>query len=296
MSGEQIYASRDRALLALGLRLGAAAFLSLMSAMVRLADARGVSFVETLFYRNLFALPLLFGWVVLGPGVASLQTARPGAHVSRGAVGLLGMTLWFTAYRLLPLAEATTIGFTVPMFATIAAVLVLRERVGVHRWGAVAVGFIGILIIAKPGAVAVPVLGALAGLGSAVMTSVVSILIRQLSRTEQATTIAFWFAAFGAGVTVVFMPFAARGHDAATWGILLILGFSGAAGQLALTASLRFAAVSTVVAMDYSSLIWATLLGWLLFAQWPSSATWFGAPLVIGSGLYIAWREHRRQI
>lgn len=283
-------------MLAIGVRLIAVVCLCIMSAMIRMADLRGVSLIETMFYRNLFALPFLFGWVAALPGVASLKTARPGAHLSRSAVGLTGMVLTFSAYRLLPLAEATTISFTVPMFATLAAVLVLHEKVGRHRWGAVAVGFIGILVIARPGGggAAIPLLGAAAGLGSAMMTAVASILIRQLGRTEAATTTAFWFALFGAVVLAAFMPWAARAHDPATWGVLAILGFTGAAGQLALTTSLRFGAVSTVVTMDYSSLLWATGLGWLLFGQWPSPATWLGAPLVIGSGLYIAWREHRK--
>ncbi len=291
---------------AIGVRLIAIFFLAVMTASVRVAGANGVPLLETMFYRNLISLPLIAAYVALGPGIGSLRTNHIGAHMSRSALGLIGMVFTFGAYLLLPLAEATTIGFTTPIFATILAVVFLREFVGVHRWSAVVIGFIGVLLVTRPGSGAIPLTGALVALGSAFMIAIISILLRQLGRTEVATTTVFYFALFSAVVTGAILAAMAlvggaaarygfHRHGAMAWLALAVLGVSGAVGQVALSSSLRFGAVSTVVTMDYSNLIWATLFGWVLFGQLPAASTWTGAPLIIASGLYIAWREQQRQ-
>jgi drug/metabolite transporter (DMT)-like permease len=124
------------------------------------------------------------------------------------------------------------------------------------------------------------------------MTAVVSILIRQLGATEPAPTTVFWFSASSLVPAGIAMLFFARPHDATTWALLLAAGVSGGIGQLLLTSALRLAPVSVVLPMDYSGLIWATILGWLLFDKLPVSTTLMGAPIIIASGLVILWREH----
>lgn len=280
-------------LLAIALRLLAAVTLTIMFAIVKLVEARGVSLVESLFYRQALALPLVLGWIAMGPGFASVKTARPMAHLSRTVIGMAGMALNFLTYMLLPLAEATVLLFMVPVFATILSAVVLREKVGPHRWAAVLLGFAGVLFVVRPGTTALPLEGVLVGLCACLVVSGVSITLRQMGRTESATTTVFWFTIISAVPLGLTMPFAGKAHDPGTFALLLALGLFGGLAQLALTASLRLAPVAVVLPMDYSNLLWSALIGWLVFATLPGVSLWLGAPLIIASGLYIVYREHR---
>ena len=287
-------ATPDRRLLAITLRLFAAVTLTVMFAIVKLLDARGVSLLESLFYRQALALPLVLGWIAAGPGFASVRTKRPAAHLIRTVLGMAGMALNFLTFMLLPLAEATVLLFTVPIFATVLSATVLKERVGVHRWLAVLLGFLGVLLVVQPGGGSVlPLNGVLVGLCAAVVVSGVSITLRQIGRTEGAATTVFWFTIVSAVPLGIAMLFVGEAHDARTFGMLLGLGLAGGLAQLALTASLRLAPVSVVLPMDYSNLLWSALIGWLVFSTLPSRSLWLGAPLIIASGLYIVYREHR---
>ncbi len=279
-------------------RLGAVVALAVMFALVKLVTARGVGIVEAVFFRQLFALPVIGVWIALGPGKAALRTARPGAHVVRMALGLTAMALNFWGYSLLPLAEATVIGFTVPVFGTALAALLLREPTGVHRWSAVAVGFAGVLIVVQPGTAwgggFLHPLGTAVALAGALMTAAVTIQIRQLGRTEGTATTVLWFTMSSLAPLAVLMLWQGQAHEAGTWGLLLAIGLAGGLGQLGLTAALRFAPVSVVLPMDYTMLLWATILGAALFDSWPGTSTWIGAPVIVASGLYIVWRERVR--
>jgi drug/metabolite transporter (DMT)-like permease len=286
----------DRILKGLALRLFAIACLSTMSALIKLAETRGASLVETMFHRQFWAVPLVSAWIAAGPGLASVRTQRFGAHVRRTAVGLTGMVFTFGAVLLLPLAEATTLQFTVPIFATILGALVLKEATGWHRWGAVVAGFAGVLIVAQPGSGHFPLYGAAVGLLAALFVAIVSILLRQIGKTESTGTTVFWFSVLSLPPLGLAYAFQLQAHDPLTWGVLVGIGLVGGVGQLALTGSLRYAPVSSVVPMDYSSLIWATLYGWLIFGVLPTRYTWIGAPVIIASGIYIVWRERVRKV
>jgi drug/metabolite transporter (DMT)-like permease len=287
--------ARDHIPRGIGLRLIAVFALASMMALVKIAEAGGASLPELLLFRQACALPIVLVWLANGPGLATIRTGRIGAHATRTAIGLCGMVGNFGAVILLPLAEATTLGFTVPIFATILAALLLREQVGWHRWAAVVAGFVGILIVAQPGGGHFPLAGAAVGLTGAVFTALVSIQLRQLGRTEGAGTIVFWFSLLSLAPLGLAFPFFVQPHPGWVWGIMIAAGLVGGIGQLALTGALRFAPVSAVLPMDYSSLIWATLYGWLVFAVLPTPFTWVGAPLIIASGLYIVWRERVRR-
>ena len=284
----------DRILHGLGLRLLAILMLSTMGALIKLVELRGAHLIEIMLFRQFFAIPFILAWVALGPGLASLRTEHFGLHVSRSAVGLTGMVFNFGAVMLLPLAEATTFSFTVPIFATLLGALVLKEPTGWHRWGAVLAGFAGVLIVAQPGGSHIPLGGALVGLTAAMFVAIVAIQLRQMGRTESPATTVFWFSTLSIPPLLIGYAFVAAPHDWRTFALLILIGLIGGGAQLALTASLRFAPVSAVVPMDYSSLIWATLYGYLLFGVLPGPWTWVGAPVIIASGLYIVWRERRR--
>ena len=288
-------AHRERPFYALGLRLAAIFCLSTMSALIKIASERGAHLFEIMFFRQGMAIPIVVAFVMMGPGIQSLATRRIGAHISRTTAGLVGMIANFGAVILLPLAEATTLQFTVPIFATLLSVMMLREMPGIHRWGAVIVGFVGVLIVVQPGAGGdhFPLYGAAVGLFAAFMVAFISILLRQIGRTETAPTTVFWFSLLSMPPLGIAYLFVAQSHDPVTWALLLAIGVIGGLGQMALTAALRWAPVSLVVPMDYSALIWATLYGWVFFAMLPTPATWIGAPIIIASGLYIVWREHR---
>lgn len=286
-------APAERRLLAIALRLLTALSLTAMFAIVKMADARGVSLYETLFYRQALALPLLLALVAAGPGFASVKTQRPLAHIWRAVLGMTGMALNFMTFTLLPIAEATVILFTVPIFATILSAVLLKERVGPHRWSAVVLGFIGVLIVVRPGESVLPAEGVAVGLVAATVVSGINITLRQIGRTESAITTVFWFTVLSALPFAIGMPVLGQAHDVGTFGLLLALGVMGGLAQLAATASLRLAPVSVVLPMDYSSLIWAALAGWLIFSTVPSANLWLGAPLIIASGAYIVYREQK---
>lgn len=217
------------------------------------------------------------------------------AHLLRAAIGLAAMFCFFSAIMALPLAESTAIGFTIPIFATILGALVLREPTGPWRWGAVLAGFAGVLIVTQPGVGEIPGWAAGVALIGCFLTANVSILLRRMSRTESTSTTVFWFSVLSLPPLGAFYISAAQPHPAATWAYLLGVGLLGGAAQFAMTGSLRLGPVSVVVPMDYSSLLWAAGLGWLLFGALPAPATWIGAPIIIASGLVIVWRERVRR-
>jgi drug/metabolite transporter (DMT)-like permease len=287
--------SPDRLLLAVTLRLISVALFASMNALIKLSEARGATLGEILFFRQFGAACLMMVVLVSGPGLATVRTARFGAHLLRAGMGLTAMTFTFTAILMLPLAESTTIGFTMPIFATILGAVILREPTGWHRWAAVVTGFIGVLIVTQPGSGHFPILGALSGLIAAMTTASVSILLRQIARTENTTTTVFWFSTLSLVPLGIVYAFVWQPHAPIVWMLLMGVGLVGGVAQLAMTGAIRFGPVSVVVPMDYSSLLWATLYGWLLFDMLPTPATWIGAPIIIASGLYIVWRENVRR-
>jgi drug/metabolite transporter (DMT)-like permease len=288
---------RDRTLTAIGLRLLSVGCFSMMNLGIKLAEGAGAALGEILFWRQLGAAFVVTAVIAAGPGLPSVRTRRFGAHVGRAVVGLTSMAFTFAAVMMLPLAEATIIGFTVPIFATILGAAVLREPTGVHRWGAVVAGFVGVLVVTQPGAGShFPVWGAACGLTAAFLTAIISILLRQIGRTEAALTTVFWFSTLSLLPLSVVYAVVAAPHPPGTWLWLGMVGVMGGLGQITMTNSLKLAPVSVVVPMDYSSLLWATALGFAVFGTLPAAATWAGAPIIVGSGLYIVWRESRRRV
>lgn len=274
-------------------RLAAMLSLAIMFGFVKLAGQEGVHVTESLFYRQLTAMPLICFLIWHSEaGWPAIKSDKHKLHLMRSVFGIFAMGLNFWAMTLLPLADATTISFTVPIFATMFAALILREKVGIQRWTAILIGFIGVLIVIQPGGTLIPAFGAAVALSGALVTASVTLVIRVLGRTETSIVTIFWFSVYTLPALAVCAWIYGGGHDPKTWAYLLGVGIFGALGQLTITQSLRFAPVSTIMPMDYSALIWATIIGIALFGQWPGLSIWLGAPVIIGSGLFIAWREH----
>lgn len=282
-----------RPLFAIGLRLIGAAMFATMMLLIKLAGDAGISLPEIMFWRQAMTLPIL-GIALAATGqLASLRSDRIGAHGRRALVGMTCMVFNFWATIVLPLPVSTTLGFVAPLFAVMLAATMMREAVGPWRWSAVVLGFAGVLAITRPGQEQIDPAGAAAGLVAALLVAVINFQIRDLGRTEPPHRSVFWFALFGSIIMLPVLPFFAKVHDIEGWLLLAGLGLFGTLGQLCLTASLRHGAVASVIAMDYTMLVWTTLYGWLVWDHLPGAAIWAGAPLIVAAGLIVVWREHR---
>ena len=284
---------RQNRLLGIALRVGATTAFAFMAAAIKLGHEAGIATVELAFYRFAFGLPPLLAWIVWSGNFGAWRTERPLAHVWRATLGLTTMLLAFSALAYLPLAESTTISFAAPLFAVMLSALLLKEKVGRHRWSAVILGFVGVLLVMRPGGGELPAIGLALAVGAALGVAWVTITIRQIGRTEGTQTTVLWFSLLS--MLVLLGPTIAYGggHSGREWLLLLALGTFGGLGQLLLTSSLRFASVSAVVPFDYTQLLWAVLLGWVIFADAPPGTTWAGAAVIILSGLYTLYREHK---
>jgi drug/metabolite transporter (DMT)-like permease len=226
----------------------------------------------------------------------ALFTRRPGLHAIRLALGSLAMLGGFYALAHLPLATALSISFSRALFLTVLAVIILRESVGPHRWGAVAAGFVGVLVILRPwdgGAVDPAMLAALA---AALAVAGMSICVRLLSGTESNLVLMLYpglFATllFAGPAWAVWVP-----PDAGTLALLVAMSATGGLGQVLLISAYRHAEPSAIAPMNYTQLLWATLFGFVLFGEVPDAATWAGGGLVLAAALYTLHRERRRRV
>lgn len=268
------------------------AMLSTMFMLVKLAGQSGVSLPELVFWRQAMSVPMILAWLGATGQLGLLATRRMSSHAVRATTGTAGLCCNVGAATLLPLPVATTLGFTTPLFAVIITALVLRETVGRWRWTAVVLGFVGVLILTRPSGAHVPALGVAAGLGAGVIVAIVSFQIRDLARTEAPIACVFWFAFYGALLAASVLPLYAHAHGLHEWLLLAAIGLTGTFAQLLITAALRFGKVATVVVMDYTALIWASLYGWVIWDALPGVTIWLGAPLIVSAGLIITWREH----
>lgn len=288
----QTTTSSANPVLGIMLRLAAMAALGLMFALVKLAGQHNIHVVETLFWRQLAGLPAVMLWLWSIGKLSEIRTSNPVAHALRGILGLASMALNFLAMMMLPMAEATTISFASPIFATMLAALLLGEPTGRYRWGAVILGFAGVVLAMRPGGEMVYGMGAWVALAGALLTSCVMIQIRRMSQSENTGAIVFWFSLSTLFPLSIGMLFFAQNHDAAGWSIIAGLAVCGAVAQLLLTAAMRHASVAAITTMDYTGLLWSILLGYAVFDAVPGLGTWFGAPIIVAAGLVILWREH----
>ncbi|MEM7665735.1 MAG: DMT family transporter [Pseudomonadota bacterium] len=288
--------ARPRPMLALGLRLATAGTLATMAMLVKLAGERGVHLGEMIFWRQAITLVCVVGLLAAWGKLASVKTQRFGAHARRGIYGIIGMCFVYGAVILLPLAEATAISFTAPFFAVLLSVILFREKVGLYRWGAVVLGFAGVIPLTQPDIFradgsAIDPLGAAVGLIAAFLVAMISFQIQDLNTTEAPWSIVFWFVLLTTPLAALALPFVIAPHDGETWAIIIAMALCGALAQILLTSSLRFGSAGVILLMDYTSLLWATYYGATIFDRNPPASLWLGAPLIIGAGVLIGWRE-----
>ena len=271
---------------ALWMVLSGACFAS-MTAVVRHLSA-GMHAFEIVFFRNALGLVFLMPWLLRG-GLAGVRTRRFKLHGVRVVLGLVTMLCWFTAITLMPIAEATALSFTAPLFGTVGAALVLGEAVGTRRWMAIVVGFAGAMIILRPGIEALN-LPAFLVLASSACMALGMMVVKTLSRTDSATAIVLYM---GVGLTPLSLGPALLVWETpslAAWFWLFALGALATLGHLMFVRAMASAEVSAVLPFDFSRLIFVALLGFAFFGERPDAWTWVGAAVIFAAALYTARR------
>jgi drug/metabolite transporter (DMT)-like permease len=289
-------ASTHRENVVLGMAAGVGAHF-MFSIMVMLAKllSENHSVIEIAFYRNLIgSLPFLFiVYAMDRRDILELNT-KPLLVGLRAVLGTVSLTITFLAYSLMPLADTTALLFTSSLFIPVLAVIVLKEHVGPYRWFAVLVGFAGVIVMTRPTG-DVYVLGVSVALTAAFLHAVLQVILRYLGRYESPETVSFYFFVIGTVVTGAAMPFVAHTPSVSEIPLLLGVGLSGAAAQWMLSTAYKNAPAAVVAVFNYTSIIWATLFGWMIWNEWPVTAVIVGAVIVIASNMLIIWRESRQR-
>lgn len=269
----------------------AAAFcFSVMNYLVRIG-AEEMEPVQVAFFRNLFALLFMLPWLAR-VGLSGLATRRLSTHVWRAVLGLMAMLCWFYAVTLLPLAEAVSLNFTVPLFATAGAALFLGETVRARRWSATAAGFLGVMVILRPGFGEMTAVMALPIVAAAFMAAS-TLVVKSLSDTESPSAIVFYMNLFLTPMSLVAALFVWRWPSWEVLGLMAVLGMLAAVAHIALTRAYTKADASAVMPFDYSRLPFIAAIGFFAFGEVPDHWTWIGAAIIAGSAIYIAHREAR---
>jgi len=272
--------------------MGAFFMFTLMNVFAKLLSANH-SVIEIAFYRNLIAsIPFLIMVFILGKREILVIRSKPAAVGIRAVLGSVSLMTTFAAFTLMPMAETTVLLFTASLFIPILGVIFLREHVGPYRWTAIAVGFIGVVIMASP-AGNVNVLGVTIALIASLMHATLQVILRYLGRYESPETVVFYFVVIGTFVTALPLPFVAVTPTMAEVPLLFGVGLSGAAAQWLLSVAFRNAPAAIVTVFNYSGIVWATLFGWMIWSDWPLPTVLAGAGIVVASNVLIIWRESR---
>lgn len=244
---------------------------------------------QMVFLRNLFSTGLMLPWV-LWRGAGALKTKRLKSHFWRACVGILAMELWFHSLALMPVAKATALSFTTPLFVTVAAVLFFGETIGIHRIGALIVGFAGVLLITQPGANTFE-FNAFFVLAASAMIGMATLLVKSLTRTEHPNLIVFYMALF---MTLLSLPPALPYLRAITGielgGMIAIAAFSTLA-QGFLARAYPHAEMVVLMPFDFTRLIFTALLAYAMFGETLEGHTVLGAAIIAASSVYITYRE-----
>lgn len=257
--------------------------------------ATDLSSYQISFFRGATSLPFVLGWILVSKNLSRLKATRIDLHLLRGLISIGFLITTVLTLRELPLANAYALFFAAPLAITLLSAIVLKEPVGRYRFGAVIVGFIGVLVMLNPKAMGFASIGVIAGLLSMMGYSCSMILVRFLHRTETSESLMFYFIlslTIGCGL-LSFLSWKPVTMEHAPW--LLMLGISGAIGQYLLTEAYRKAPPSLLSSFEYTAMIWAIGLGYIFWNELPSIWVVVGSAIVISSGIYISHRETVRK-
>jgi drug/metabolite transporter (DMT)-like permease len=281
------------------LKLASVLVFIVMAALIK-AVADRVPPGQTVFFRSLFAIPVIVAWLAVRREMRSgFKAVNPMGHVWRGIVGTTAMGLGFASLAYLPLPEVTAIGYAAPLLTVIFAAMFLGEDVRVFRISMVALGMVGVMIVISPRLTVIqgePVgareaFGAMLVLGSAVFASLAQVFVRRLVQSEATSAIVFWFSLTASALALLTLPWGWVWPTAGEAAILVACGLLGGVGQILLTSAYREADASLVAPFDYASMLFALAIGYWIFDEVPTFATLAGAVLIVAAGVAIIWRE-----
>ena len=261
---------------------------TMMGIFIRLSSAF-VPVVEIVFFRNFLAL-LILAPVLIRSGAGSIRMNRPKLFFGRASVNFIGMYSGFTAVTLIPLADMTALTFTSPIFVTIGAALFLGEMFRLRRMVAIAVGFIGAVVILRPGLVEVST-GAMLALVSALTIAIASLIVKKMTRTESASAIVFWMVMMQAPIALVPTLFVWQWPTAEAWLYLWGMALSGTAAHVLLTRAFGMVEITSLQPLEFAKLPFAVVLAWMVFGEWPDIWIWLGGAIIFASTAYITRRE-----
>ena len=245
--------------------------------------------IQAAFFRNFFGL-IVFLPILMQTGLKVLHTDRIGLHLVRAILNVCAMFSFFTALAITPIAKVTALSFTSPLFMAVLSVIILGERMRLRRWTATILGFVGTLIILRPGIEAIDY-GSMLVVGSASVWAVTMIVIKFLARTDSSLTITAYMNLLLSLLSVGPAIYVWQTPSAMAWVWLMFIGVSGTLAQLLLTEALKQTEATAIMPFDFLKLVWTAALGYVLFAEVPTLYTWIGAAVIFASGFYIAWRE-----
>jgi drug/metabolite transporter (DMT)-like permease len=285
------------------LKLISTVLFTVMAALVRFLGTR-YPIGEVVFYRSAFAIiPVLAVYAWRGELASVVRTERPLGQAGRGIISIVGMFCNFGAVARLPLVESNAIAFTSPLFSVALAAFVLKERVRIYRWSAVIIGFLGVLVVLSPhlsgdelvfaAANATTVAGLIYALTGAMANAGTVIQTRRLAQSETTSSIVFYFSLSCALAGLVTWPFGWVSPSGAEFLVLIGIGILGGTGHIFLTESYRHASASVVAPFDYTAMIWALILGYVLFGEAPTVMIALGSLIIAGAGLFVIWRERQ---
>ncbi|MFD1881733.1 DMT family transporter [Paracoccus pacificus] len=254
---------------------------------------------EAVFFRSLFAMPVIFIWLAMrGEVRGGIRTVRPMGHFFRGFAGTAAMGFGFAGLGLLPLPEVTAIGYASPLLTVVFAAMFLNETVGPFRIGMVLVGLVGVIIVLSPrlgvaggDLTTAQMLGATVTLMGAVCGALAQVFVRKMVAVEKTSAIVFWFSFTSAVLSLATIPFGWAIPGPLTLCLLILTGLCGGIGQILLTSSYRHADASLIAPFEYSSMLFALMIGYFVFAEVPTAAMLIGAAIIIAAGIGIILRE-----
>jgi drug/metabolite transporter (DMT)-like permease len=248
-----------------------------------------LSGMEVAFFRNLFGL-VVIAPLLLRQGPALFHTQKFGLHLMRAVINAISMVTFFVGLSMTPIARATALAFTAPLFTALFSALFLGEVFRWRRWTALFFGFFGALVILRPGLQEVDT-GGLLVICSALLWAIAMIDIKVLGRTESSQTITAYVTVLLTPLTLVPALFVWQMPSADMWLWLLFIGVVGTIGQIMITEAIKLADMTVLMPFDFLKLVWAAFLGMIFFAEVPDEFTWIGAAIVFVSSFYIVWRE-----
>ena len=271
---------------------GAMFMFTIMNVFAKYLSARH-SVIEIAFYRNLVACVPFFSLAfVFGRREILVIRSKPYLVAFRAVFGSVTLITTFAAYSLMPMAETAVLLFTASLFVPVLGVVFLGERVGPYRWSAIVVGFLGVAVMLDPGG-EINTLGVSLALAAAVLQATLGIALRHIGSTERPETTSFYFFLIGLVITGLALPFVAVRPTIGEIPLFIGIGLAGAAAQWLYSLSLKHTPAAIVAVFNYTTIVWATLFGWLIWNEWPLPIVFAGSAIVIAANALIAWRESR---